>query len=503
MKSFILAHDIGTSGDKATLFSDSGELVASSFSAYEVYYPHAGWAEQDPSDYWSAFCRSTRDILAGGFCTPPQIAVIAFSGQMQAALAVDAAGEPLGRSLIWADQRSIREQRELASRMSSDRVYDITGHRLNSSYSATKIMWLRRNAPDLYARTAKFLHAKDFLAMTLTGSFSTDYSDATGMNLLDIRTFEWSREILDAAGISPALLPELHESTDIVGTVQRDAADATGLAEGTPVVIGGGDGACATAGAGVMKAGEAYICLGTSTWMATASTHPVIDPQRRTTIFAHFRRGLYFLCGSMQSGGGAFKWFSEAFPGKGESSGDRYTELAERAGEVPPGAENLLFLPYLIGERAPVWNPSARACFIGLSMVHDEAHLARAVMEGVALHLKSIAAAFYDSGLTFPFFRMLGGAVRNSLWLEILADVLETPVAPVLNADNATSIGAAIAGGVGVGLFGSLEEAAHLVTAGSAVNPRRENFAVYRRLYPAFQRSYDALVPVFESLTTE
>ena len=506
MSALILSHDIGTTGDKATLFRDDGTLVAASFAAYPTSYPKPGWAEQDPRDYWTAFCRSTRELLEASGRAAADIAAVAFSGQMMAALAVDKEGTPLRPSIIWADVRATRETEELGRRVPASRVYRITGHKLSPSYAVEKILWIRANEPDVYRRTAKFIQAKDFLAVCLTGRMCSDYSDASGWNLFDITSLRWSDEILAASGISRSLLPELFESIDVVGKVTAGAAAASGLAQGTPVVIGASDGACATCGSGVVKEGDAYLCLGTSTWMATASGRPFFDPQERTSTFLHYVRGLYQPCGSMQAGGGSLKWFRDTLgdsehAAANQSSVDAYQLLTEKACATPPGAEGLLFLPYLMGERSPWWNPAARGCFVGLSMRHGKGHLVRAVLEGVAYNMRIIADSFAGQGMRPGVMRIIGGAAKSGPWRQIFADVLEMPVAMLNFRDEATSIGAAIAGGVGVGIFPNIEEAARIVKVTETTNPDPSHYAVYRRLYPVFQKTYEQLRPVFDSLT--
>ena len=500
MPDLILSHDLGTTGDKATLFRSDGTLRAGALAPYPTRYPKPGWAEQDAEEYWNAFCRSTRDLLAAAGCSPGEISVVSFSGQMMAALPVDRRGDPLRPSIIWADQRAAAEAGELARRIPPDRIYALTGHRVSAPYSAAKIMWIRRNEPDVYRRAAKFLHAKDFVVCRLTGRMCTDYSDASGMNLLDIGALRWSEEMIAAAEISPALLPDLHESTAIVGTVTTEAAAASGLAEGTPVAIGGGDGACATCGAGVVSEGDAYICLGTSAWLATASRTPLFDPEQKTNTFCHFVRGLYFPCGSMQAAGGSLAWFLNAFPDGGP---DRYEAMEREAAGVPAGCEGLLFLPYLMGERSPWWNPSARGSFVGLSMRHGRPHLLRAVMEGVALNMRVIADVFRGLGREWGEIRMLGGAARSATWRRIFADVLETPVVTLNFMEEATSLGAAIAGGVGIGLFPDIGAAARIVRAVERTEPDSASFPAYRRMYPAFMAAYTQLLPVFEMIAEE
>ncbi len=508
MASFILSHDVGTTGDKATLFSEEGRLVASGFASYATSYPRGGWAEQNANDYWEAFCRSTRELLAKATCDPRAIAVVAFSGQMMGALPVDSKGNPLRRMIIWADQRSTAEAAEIEKAVPVDEVYRITGHRLSASYSATKIMWIRRNEPELFKRAAKFIHAKDFLALKLTGRFVSDYSDASSMNLLDLSRMEWSEEMLAASGISRELLPDLCESTEVVGTVRPEAARESGLLPGTPVVIGGGDGACATCGSGVVKEGDAYLCLGTSSWIATASNRPLIDPAKRTFTFALFRKGLYMPTGTMQTGGGSLKWFRDVLADAESetarnTSTDVYDILNRMAAEAPPGSEGLLFLPYLMGERSPRWNPRARGCYVGLSMIHGKNHLVRAIMEGVAYNMKIVADTFEGLGLDFSTIRAIGGGAKSAIWLSIFADVLERPMATLNFVDEATSIGAAIAGGVGVGIFPSIEEAARIVRIERRIEADPSHFPAYRRGFPIFERAYEQLVPVFDMLTAE
>ena len=506
-RELILSHDLGTTGDKATLFRADGTQVAGTLASYPTSYPKPGWAEQDADGYWNAFCRSTRDLLAAAACSPGEIGVVSFSGQMMAALPVDRRGDPLRPSIIWADQRATAEAADLARRVPSDRIYALTGHRVSASYSAAKIMWIRRKEPEVYRRTVKFLHAKDFVLKRLTGRMATDLSDASGMNLLDIGALRWSDEMLAAAEISPALLPDLFESTAVVGQVTAEAAAASGLPEGTPVAIGGGDGACATCGAGVVSEGDFYICLGTSAWMATASRTPLFDPGMRTNTFCHFTRGLYFPCGSMQAAGGSLAWFMGAFPAARDPGSvedpDRYEAANREVSGVPAGCEGLLFLPYLMGERSPWWNSRARGSFVGLSMRHGRSHLLRAVMEGVALNMRIVADAFRELGRECGEVRMLGGGARSAVWRQIFADVLETPVATLNFMEEATSLGAAIAGGVAIGVFPGIEAAARIVRTVERTEPDPLRFPVYRRIYPAFKAAYAQLAPVFEMIAED
>ncbi|MFW6139571.1 MAG: xylulokinase, partial [Spirochaetota bacterium] len=494
-------------GDKATLFSSEGNIVATSFSSYPTYYPVSGGAEQDPGLYWKSFCEASRALIEKSNLRPSDIGVVSFSGQMMAALPVDDNGKALRNSLIWADLRSVPQAEKIAKRIGEDRVYELTGHRLSASYSAAKIMWIRENQPDVYKNTFKFIHAKDFVASKLTGNICTDFSDATGMNLMDIRKLDWSEQMLEATGIEKDKLPQPVESTKVCGRVCADAASQSGLVQGIPVVAGGGDGPCATCGAGVVKSGEAYIYLGTSTWMGLASDTPIVDPQKRTFTFSHFKKGLYMPAGTMQAGGGAIKWFKdnlcETETEAARTAGiDTYDILNVKAQKVSPGSGGVIFLPYLMGERSPLWDPQAKGCFIGLTMVHQKQHMLRSVMEGVAYNMRLIQEAFAEQGIESRNIRMIGGGAKSPLWRCIFADIMEKPILRLNFIEEATSVGAAIAGGVGVGIFSSIEEAARIVKVEEKTHPRTENYEVYRKYYKIFQGCYSQLADIFDELSS-
>ena len=496
---YILAHDLGTTGNKATLFdAANGKAVGSAFGAYETAYPRPNWAEQDPGDWWHAVRGSTHELLAASGIAQGDIAVLSFSGMMMGALPVDAAGVPLRSSIIWADQRATYEAKFLADCCDAEEVYRRTGHRAGASYTAAKMLWIQRQQPELYASTHQFLQAKDYAAYKLTGVFATDYSDASGTNLYDLERRDWAVDMIEALGLDPGKLPPVHPSTAVIGHVTPEAAAATGLLAGTPVVIGGGDGGCATVGAGSVSPGDAYNYIGSSSWIAVTAKQPLYDPRMRTFTFAHLDPELYFPTGTMQSAGGSYDWLERLLRGEGEEK--LYDELGAAAAGVGPGAKGLLFLPYLIGERSPHWNPLARGVFVGLSMAHGRAEMARAVLEGVAFNLKIILDAFLEQGAAIEAMRLIGGGARSPLWRQILADIYELPILrPALLAE-ATSLGAAIAGGVGVGLYPDFSVAHQFVQVEEAEQPDKAHQERYTALYELFQQSYVALEPIFEQL---
>ena len=492
---YILAHDLGTTGNKATLFDAAGAAVATALEAYETAYPHPNWAEQDATDWWRAVRDSTRELLSASTVAPGDIAVVSFSGMMNGALAVDARGVPLRSAIIWADQRATAEAQFLADRCGFEPVYRRTGHRASASYTAAKVLWIQRHQPELYARAHQFLQAKDYAAYKLSGVFATDYSDASGTNLFDLERRDWALDVIEAVGLDPRKLPPAHPSNAIIGKVTPQAAAETGLLAGTPVVIGGGDGACATVGAGSVSPGEAYNYIGASSWIAVTSEQPLYDPRMRTFTFVHLDPKLYFPTGTMQCAGGSFDWLERLLRGEGETR--LYDEMSAAAADVEPGARGLLFLPYLIGERSPYWNPLARGAFVGLTMSHGRAEMARAVLEGVAFNLKMVLDAFLEQGAEILAMRLIGGGARSPLWRQILADVYGLPILrPALLAE-ATSLGAAIAGGVGVGLFPNFRVAHDIVQVAEGERPQPAARARYAVLYPLFQETYRALEPIY------
>jgi len=492
----ILAHDLGTTGNKASLFDRQGRAVASAFAGYEVSYPRPGWAEQDAEDWWQAIAASTRELLADEGIAPSDVAAVTFSGQMMGCLLLDAQKRPLRSALIWADTRATAEAETLKARVGAERFYRITGHRASSSYTAAKFMWLKAHQPELVAKARHCLLAKDYGAFRLCGELASDYSDASGTNLFDLRARRWSDEVLAAAELPAKMLPPALPSAAVIGGVTAEASRATGLLAGTPVVIGGGDGACATAGAGVVSPGDAYNYIGSSSWIAFVSQEPLYDPQQRTFTFAHLDPDYVFPTGTMQCAGGSFDWVERLL--RGESQHAIHGWLIEAAGEVSPGCKGLLFLPYLMGERSPHWNPQARGAFVGLSLSHGRAEMTRAVLEGVMFNLRIILEAFRAQGAKIPSLRLIGGGARSHVWRQIAADVLGVPIERPELLVEATSLGAAAAGGVGVGLCEDYAEAGRLIALHQGEHPTPEHAARYDTLFPLFESLYADLCPAFE-----
>lgn len=505
MKRLILAHDLGTTGNKANLFDDEGRLVASTFSGYETAHPQPTWAEQNPEDWWLAVIKATRELLGKSRVAPQAIAVIAFSGQMMGCLPVDVAGKPLRPCIIWADQRAVAQAKQLDERVGEERIYRITGHRISPTYSASKIGWVRDNEKEIFKRAHKFLHVKDYIAHRMTGVFATDRSDASGMNLYDLEQGIWSDEILKEMDLDPQLLPEIHNSADVVGELTKPAAEQLGLIAGTPVVIGGGDGASAAVGAGAVMEGPAYNYIGSSSWISFAAPRPIYDPGRRIFNWAHMVPNMFAPCGTMQAAGGSYQWLRRQvcwIEGReAEETGEDVYEIMNRlAAQSIPGAHGLLFLPYLQGERSPHWNPEARGGFVGLQVTHTRADLIRATLEGISMNLKTILLSFLDANAKVDEIILIGGGAKGELWRQILADIFGRPTLRPRLLEEATSLGAAIAGGVGVGLFQDFSIVKQRIEIVDRHAPNSEAQAVYDRLYPIFLGTYNALVPIFNQL---
>ncbi len=506
---YLLAHDIGTSGDKAVLYDTEGRLIASKLADYPLDSRPGGFAEQNPVDWWDAAVHTTRALLADAArlgITPRDIAAVSFSGQMMGCVCVDKQGSPLRPAMIWADMRASEEEAALRERIDPLDYYRLTGHRLSSAYSAFKLMWLKKHEPDVYARTYKTLCAKDYIIFKLTGRFVTDHSDASGTGVWDLRAAHWSEELIGLCGLDGDKFPEALRSVDIAGEVTREAAAETGLCPGTPVVCGGGDGPCAAVGTGCVDEGEANSCLGTSSWLAVTTSAPLDDDDMCSVTWPHLVPGMYMPCGAMQCGGGSFRWATEIlspdligeFPDDIQAVFERENELIASA---QPGSKGLLYLPHLLGERSPRWNPKARGAFIGLTYAHTRAEMLRTVMEGVALNLEIILSSMRRAGCKINSLVLVGGGARSSVWRQILADIYRLPILKPVVTGEATSAGAAIAGGVGTGVLADFSAAKRFVSIESETLPNEETAKKYDHIKPIFEHCYRALEPIFEDIS--
>lgn len=503
MPSYLLAHDLGTSGNKATLFTTNGELVRSTVYSYGLNVSAGHRAEQNADDWWRAVCETTKTLTET--INPADVEAVSFSGHMMGCLCVDEHGVPIRDSLIWADLRSSEEENRIRQQISDTDYYLLTGQRLSASYSSPKLMWLKANEPDTYRKTCKMLNAKDYILLRLTGAVVTDPSDASGTGLMDIRKLQWSDELLDICGLARDKFPEIIPSVAVAGRVTADAAAQCGLLEGTPVVTGGGDGPCAAVGSGITKEGVANLSLGTSSWISFASRDPIVNDGMISFSLAHIVPGYYMPCGPMQCGGGSMSWaVRELYKDRTDDKNSIYADVnrCASASGSPVGAKGLMFLPYLLGERSPRWNNHAKGAYIGLTFEHTREDMIRAVMEGVGYNLNMILEAFNRYENRIGELIVLGGGARNPAWLQVLSDIFGLPLNVPNYLEEAASMGAAITAGVGVGAFRNFDIIDKFLTTVHRYEPQacENDRAVYREMQARFDECYHALEPIFNKM---
>jgi xylulokinase len=501
---YILAHDLGTSGNKATLFSEEGKLIGSTVYAYDTAYFNETWAEQDPADWWRAVCETSRALIAETGIANTDIAVVSFSGQMMGCLCVDRKGNPLRKSIIWADQRAQTQQRALGEHITLRDFYQIVGHRNSASYGLQKLMWVRDNQPEIYEATYKTLNAKDYIVFKLTGNFYTEPSDASSNTCMDLKSLNWSERLIEYAGVDGDKFPKIVPSTFVAGGVTKEAALATGLAEGTKVVMGGGDGACANVGAGSVKPGKSFSYVGSSAWIATTSEKPLFDEGMRTFTWAHIVPGMYAPNGTMQSAGGAYAWLKnqvckfESFEAQ-RLGVSPYQLIDAEIAESPAGSNGVVFLPYLLGERAPRWSVDARGAFIGLKMENQRRDMLRSVLEGVTMNL-AIILDILRQYIPIDEILVIGGGAKGAVWRQMMADIYDVRILAPALLEEATSMGAAVAGGVGAGLFKDFDAIDRFIEVKYVSEPIRKNVEAYKPVRETFDLCYQSLQPVYQKM---
>lgn len=493
---YLLGIDIGTSACKATLFRKTGEVRAAASRAYDVYYPQAGWAEQNPDEWWRAVCGAIGELLEVSGVQGSEIAGIGIDGQSWSAVAVDGEGRVLTNTPIWMDTRAAGICEELNHRLGMETVFALAGNSLQPSYTTGKILWYQRNLPSVYRDTKKILQSNSYIAYKLTGRMTQDLSQGYGYHCFDMHRGTWDDERCAELGLERGVLPDIYACHEVIGGVTAGAAGETGLMEGTPVVAGGLDAACGALGAGVIQAGETQEQGGQAGGMSICNDEYKADP--RLILSRHVVSGKWLLQGGTTGGGGVMKWLEREFAdyereeGRrwGKSSFDLFNELAD---VVPAGSDGLVFLPYMMGERSPIWNPDARGVYYGLDFGKTKGHILRAAMEGVALSLRHNIEVAEEAGASVFVLRAMGGSANSILWTQIKSDVTGKPVV-VPSADTATTLGAAILAGVGVGVYRDFEEAVGLTVKNRRYHvPNEDNRKVYDKNYQVYRTLYEQL----------
>ena len=504
MATYLLGIDVGTTGSKAILVAPNGDVKASATTEYPMYTPQPLWAEQNPADWWTATVASIKRLLTEGGVKPKEVAGVGLTGQMHGLVLLDAQGEVLRPCIMWNDQRTAPQCAAITQKVGAENLLRLTGNPVLPGFTAPKIVWVRENEPQVYARAAKVLLPKDYVRYRLTGGFFGEVSDASGTSLFDVGHRCWSDEMLKALDIPRAWLPEVTESPEVSARISAEAARATGLLEGTPVVGGGGDQAAQAVGTGIITEGIVSATLGTSGVVFAASDTYRVEPKGLLHAFCHAVPGMWHLMGVMLSAAGSLRWYrdtlGEAEKAKAEETGrDAYVLLDESAATAPPGCEGLIFLPYLTGERTPYPDPNARGVFFGLTLRHGKPHMTRAVLEGVAYGLRDSLELMRALGLAIQQVRASGGGARSALWRQILADVFDTEIVTV-NVTEGAAYGAALLAGVGAGVYESVAaacERAIRVTGRTAPGPA---VPVYADYYPRYRALYPALAAEFAAI---
>lgn len=489
-----LGIDIGTGGSRAIVIDRDGTVLASATVEHEAFAsPRIGWAEQAPEDWWRASSAAIRAVLSEGDVTADEIAAISFSGQMHGSVLLDANDKVLRPALLWCDQRTERQCVDITEKVGATRLIELVSNPAVTGFTLPKLLWVRENEPEIWTKVRKVLLPKDYIRLRLSGDKAMDMADASGTLLLDVRKRRWSEEVLSDLGLDRGLLPDLVESTEVTGKVSQAGSEATGLRPGTPVVAGAGDNAAGAIGMGIVTPGTVSATIGTSGVVFVVTDEPTIDLKGRIHSLCHAIPDRWHMTGVTLAAGLSFKWFRENLGG-----GKSYDELTERAATIKPGSDGAIWLPYLMGERAPYLDPNARAAFVGLTASHTLDHLTRAVLEGVAFSLRDSLEVFREIGAPIDRIRLGGGGARSRLWRQIQADVYGHPVETV-EAEEGAAFGAAILAGVGVGAWSSVDEAcASVIRVGEVTEPHRNAAEILERNYQAYRLLYGALRPVTE-----
>lgn len=491
-----LGLDVSTTGVKALLVDDRGRVVASATQAHSSSAPHPLWSEQQPRDWYDGAVVAIRAALVAAGAVGSRVVAVGLTGQMHGMVALDERGEVVRPAILWNDQRTAAECDEIRARVGRSRLIAISGNDALTGFTAPKILWTRQREPDVYARIRHILLPKDYLRYRLTGEYAMDKADGSGTLLFDLARRDWSAELLAPLEIPPDWLPPTFEGPQVTGTLSAEAAAATGLRAGTPVVAGGGDQAAQAVGVGAVTPGALALTLGTSGVLFATTDTPVIEPEGRLHAFCHAVPDKWHLMGVMLSAAGSFQWLHDTL-----APDASFDALVAEAATAPAGSGGLLFLPYLTGERTPYPDPLARGGWIGLTARHTRAHMIRATLEGVAFGMRDILALMRDAGLAVPSrARLSGGGARSALWRDILASVLRIDLDLPAVTEGA-AYGAALLAGVGAGVWADVAEATSTLATVGHTTPVATDVSVYDELYAQYHTLYATLAPTMHALS--
>jgi xylulokinase len=495
MATKLLGIDVGTGGTRALLLDHTGRVLGSATAEHApMSSPKIGWAEQAPQDWWRAACIAILQCLSKANVSAAEITGIGLTGQMHGLVMLDEAGEVIRPSIIWCDQRTDEQCREITEKVGARRLIELTANPALTGFTLPKIWWVRQHEPQNWARVRSIMLPKDYLRFRLTGARAIDVADASGTLMFDVVNRCWSGEMLQVSQLDEAILSKVFESTEITGYVSAEGARVTGLRPGIPVVAGAGDQAAGAVGMGIVKPGAVSATIGTSGVVFAATSNPVIEPQGRIHTFCHAVPGRWHVMGVTQGAGLSLRWFRDQFGAGKEDGRDPYERLSAEAAKTPPGADGLYWTPYLMGERTPHLDPHARGALVGITAQHTRAHIVRAIMEGVAFSLRDTLTLFGEIGVPVNSIRLGGGGARSKLWRQIQADVYSMPV-ELIEADEGGAYGAGLLAGVGTGVWPSVDVACDTAVRVSQRIPPNEKaaalmalqYAEFRKLYPALR----------------
>jgi xylulokinase len=495
--------DVGTSGTRALVIDANGAIVGTGTATYSSKNSKPNWAEQNPEVWWTSTCDAIHQALSYAGIAAADVASVGIAGQMHSSVFLDAAGEVVRPAILWCDQRTDQECDEITSAIGEARLLDITCNQAITGFTAPKILWLQKHEPKKFDRVRKVLLPKDYVRFRMSGEYATDMSDASGTLLFDVRNRKWAHEAIESLGLDSDWFPPSYESPEVIATVSAIGAKETGLAEGTPIVAGAGDQAATAIGVGVVEPGILLCTIGTSGVIFAHMDSPISQPDGRLHMFCHGVPGKWHVMGVTLAAGGAFRWYRNTFCADEEREArergvDIYDLIVEGASSAPAGAEGLVFLPYLAGERTPYPDPNASGVFFGISFRHSKEHFARAVMEGVTMSLLDCLDLVRSLGVPVTQVRASGGGARSLLWRQMQSNAFGVPVSTVNSTDGA-AFGAAILALVGAGVYANVESACReIIRVTDTIQPDTESqgiwdglHSLYSGLYPNLRDSFD------------
>lgn len=488
--SYFIGIDTSTTATKALLTDDQGSIIAIGRSNYDLETPRPLWSEQDPQLWWNATVAAIREVLSTSGVSGTEIGGVGLTGQMHGLVMLDGNGAVLRPAILWNDQRTQNECDEIRARIGRDRLISVTGNDALTGFTAPKILWVRNNEPVVFEATEHILLPKDYIRYRLTREYATDRAGASGTILFDLVMRDWSTEIVSDLDITQDWLPKTYEGTETTGTLTSDASAVTGIAPGTPVFAGGGDQSANAIGVGAVGPGVVAMSVGTSGVVFAPTATPAVEPEGRLHAFCHCVPDTWSLMGVMLSAAGSLQWFRDQLV-----PDTPFAELSAMADAVPAASNGLLFLPYLSGERTPHPDPLARGAFVGLTVRHGLSHMARSVMEGVAFGLRD-SVELIRTATDLGEVRVSGGGASSTVWLQIIADVMNLPV-QVVGTEEAAAHGAALLAATGAGAFASVIEATNAaVVIGTPIEPTpntvryEDAYSLYRDVYPALRATF-------------